>query len=65
MCSQGFGLVRELTAQGFPVAVACRVFKASTSGYYERRHRHPSVRDLDDAHLIHTLHASRWIKEAR
>ena len=31
----GFRLVRELAADGFPVAVACRVLKVSTSGYYE------------------------------
>jgi putative transposase len=35
--------------------VTCRVLKVSTSGFYEWRHRRPSVRDLEDAHLIHTL----------
>jgi hypothetical protein len=49
-----FGLVRELAAQGFPVAVTCRVLKVSASGFYEWRHRRPSVRDLGEAHLIHT-----------
>jgi hypothetical protein len=56
MCSQiRFGLVRELAAQGFPVAVTCRVLKVSASGFYEWRHRRPSVRDLGEAHLIHAL----------
>jgi hypothetical protein len=48
-----FGLVRELAAQGFPAT--CRVLKVSASGFYEWRHRRPSVRDLGEAHLIHTL----------
>jgi len=48
-------LVRELAAQGFPVAATCRVLKVSTSGFYEWRHRRPSLRDLEDAHLIHAL----------
>jgi hypothetical protein len=30
-----FRLVRELAADGFPIAVACRVLDVSTSGYYE------------------------------
>jgi hypothetical protein len=50
-----FGLVRELAAQGFPVAVTCRVLKVSASGFYEWRHRRPSVRDPGEAHLIHAL----------
>jgi len=48
-------LVRELAGQGFPVAVACRVLKVSTSGFYEWRHRGASSRDLADAHLINAL----------
>jgi putative transposase len=30
-----FPVVRELAADGIPVAVACRVLDVSTSGYYE------------------------------
>ena len=48
-------MVRELAAQGFPAAATCRVLKVSTSGFYEWRHRRPSLRDLEDAHLIHAL----------
>lgn len=53
-------MVHELSCD-FPVAVACRVLKISTSGYYEWRSRRPSARDLSDAHLIdqiRTLHAA-------
>ena len=35
----GFRLVHELAAQGFPVAVTCRVLKVSTSGYDEAHPR--------------------------
>ena len=31
----GFRLVHELAADGFPVAVTCRILKVSTSGFYE------------------------------
>ena len=48
-------MVRELAAQGFPAAATCRVLKVSTSGFYEWRHRRPSLRDLEDAHLIHAF----------
>jgi len=47
-----FRLVRELAAEGFPVAVTCRVLKVSTSGFYEWAGRRPSARDLDDAALL-------------
>jgi len=56
-----FRLVRELAADGVPVAVACRVLCVSTSGYYEWRGRAPSARALADAELsaqiveIHTM----------
>jgi putative transposase len=56
-----FRLVQELAADGVPVAVACRVLRVSTSGYYEWRGRAPSARALADAELsaqiieIHTL----------
>jgi putative transposase len=46
-----FRLVRELAAGGVPVAVACRVLRVSTSGYYEWRERPPSARSVADAAL--------------
>lgn len=46
-----FRLVRELAAGGVPVAVACRVLRVSTSGYYEWRERPPSSRSVADAAL--------------
>ena len=46
-----FRLVRELAADGIAVAVACRVLRVSTSGYYEWRGRAPSARALADAEL--------------
>lgn len=33
----------------------CRVLRVSASGYYGWRSRRPSVRDVDDAHLIDTI----------
>ena len=45
----GFRLVQELAADGFDVAVTCRVLKVSRSGYYEWRDRPPSARDVADA----------------
>lgn len=55
-CSQlGFRLVEELAADGFPVAVACRVLKVSTSGYYEWRTRAPSARQVADTQLTATI----------
>lgn len=56
-----FRLVRELAADGTPVAVACRVLRVSPSGYYEWRDRAPSAREVADQALsaeiaaIHTL----------
>jgi putative transposase len=46
-----FRLVRELAAEGVPVAVSCRMLKVSASGYYEWRDRTPSARALVDATL--------------
>ncbi|MPY81440.1 MAG: IS3 family transposase, partial [Actinophytocola sp.] len=46
-----FRLVHDLAADGTPVAVACRVLRVSTSGYYEWRDRAPSARALADADL--------------
>jgi transposase InsO family protein len=50
-----FPVVRELAADGVPVAVACRVLGVSTSGYYEAINRPPSRRDIDDAYLLDTI----------
>jgi putative transposase len=55
-----FRLVRELTADGVVVAVACRVLAVSTSGYYEWRERAPSARAVADRALseqIAEIHA--------
>jgi transposase InsO family protein len=46
-----FRLVRELAADGVHVAVACRVLRVSTSGYYEWRERPPSARAVADEAL--------------
>ena len=48
-------LVRELAADGFPVAVACRVLKISRSAHYDTLHRAPSTRRLADAELTDTV----------
>jgi len=56
-----FRLVQELAAGGVLVAVACRVLRVSTSGYYEWRGRAPSPRAVADAALtaqIREIHAS-------
>jgi transposase InsO family protein len=46
-----FRLVQELAASGVLAAVACRVLRVSTSGYYEWRGRPPSLRAMADAAL--------------
>ncbi len=56
-----FRLVQELAAGGVLVAVACRVLRVSSSGYYEWRGRAPSPRAVADAALtaqIREIHAS-------
>lgn len=50
-----FRLVHELAADGFPVAVACRVLGVSTSGFYEWRDRPPSARAVADAGLVEVI----------
>jgi transposase InsO family protein len=55
-----FRLVHELAGGEVLVAVACRVIRVSTSGYYEWRGRPPSRRSLADAALtvqIREIHA--------
>ena len=44
-------LVRELAADGYPVAVTCRVLKLSRSTYYEAVGRQPSARESADREL--------------
>ena len=55
-----FPLVREMAVTAarirVPVAVACRVLKLSTQGYYQWLKDPVSERDWDDAHAINTLH---------
>jgi putative transposase len=46
-----FRLVQELAAGGVRVAVACRMLRVSTSGYYEQRGRPPSLRAVEDEAL--------------
>jgi transposase InsO family protein len=55
-----FRLVQELAARGVGVAVACRVLRVSTSGYYDWRERPPSARARADQALtmqIREIHA--------
>jgi transposase InsO family protein len=56
-----FRLVQELAARGVLVAVACRVLRVSTSGFYEWRGRTPALRAVADAALtaqILEIHAT-------
>jgi len=56
-----FRLVQELAARRVRVAVACRVLRISTSGYYEWRGRAPSARATADQALsvqIAAIHAA-------
>jgi transposase InsO family protein len=50
-----FPAVAQISADGFPVRVVCRVLKVSPSGFYEWRSRPPSKRDLEDAYLTETI----------
>ena len=51
-----FPVVRELAADGIPVATACRVLQVSTSGFYEWNTRQPSPRVLEQAYLMNEIH---------
>ena len=53
-----YPLVAELDADGFPLALACRLLKVSTSGFYDWRDRPPSARALADAALLERIHAA-------
>lgn len=44
-------LVHELAAEGFPVAVTCRVLQVAPSTYYEAIKRQPSAREIEDQNL--------------
>ncbi len=44
-------LVHELAAEGFPVAVTCRVLQVAPSTYYEAIKREPSAREVEDRDL--------------
>ena len=44
-------LVHELAAEGFPVAVTCRVLRVAPSTYYEAIKREPSAREVEDQAL--------------
>jgi putative transposase len=46
-----FRLVAQLAAEGYEVALVCRVLEVSRSGYYEWRSRPPCERDVVDAQL--------------
>lgn len=46
-----YPLVRELAADGIPVAVTCRVLGFSSQGYYKWMKCPITGRDLDDAYL--------------
>jgi transposase InsO family protein len=47
-----YPLVEDLTADGIPVAVTCRVLGFSKQAFYAWRRRPVSSRDWNDAHLI-------------
>ncbi|HVC24902.1 MAG TPA: IS3 family transposase [Acidimicrobiales bacterium] len=48
-------LLHELSRDGIDVAVACRVLHLSRSTYYDWCSRPPSLRDVDDAHLLQEI----------
>ncbi len=56
-----YPLVRDLAADGIPVAVTCRVLKFSKQAFYAWRAQPVSQRDWDDAHLLNAavdIHAA-------
>lgn len=53
-----YALVRELAADGVPVAVTCRVLRLSTSGFYDWWHRPLTERQTAVAVLTRVLRRS-------
>jgi len=56
-----YPLVRDLAADGIPVAVTCRVLKFSKQAFYAWRAQPVSQRDWEDAHLLNAavdIHAA-------
>ena len=51
-----YPVVRELSADGIPVATACRVLQVSTSGFHEWNTRRAGPRDLEQAYLMNEIH---------
>ena len=49
-----------MAAQGFPVAVTCRVVGVSRSGFYDWVGREPSARSVRDAQLLELV---QWSHE--
>jgi putative transposase len=47
-----YPVVRELAADGVPVATACRVLNVSTSGFYDWRDRPTSPRERANLELV-------------
>jgi putative transposase len=52
-----YPVVRELAADGVPVATACRVLQVSASGFYDWLDREPSARERADAALTESIAA--------
>ncbi|MDD7927735.1 IS3 family transposase, partial [Actinomycetospora chibensis] len=52
-----YPVVRELAADGVPVATACRVLKVSTSGFYDWRDRPSSPRERANLELVEVIRA--------
>lgn len=57
-------LVHELAAEGFPVAVTCRVLQVAPSTYYEAIKREPAAREVEDRDLTGLI-VSRVILSGR
>ena len=53
-----YPLVRELAADGIPVAVTCRVLGFSKQAFYKWQANPVTQRDWDDAHLINAASTS-------
>ena len=50
-----FPAVAQISADGFPVRVVCRVLKVSPSSFYDWRSRPPCARDVEDAYLTELI----------